>query len=321
MSRWLHKKLNLSHHRHSGKLIHHRHTSHGALLLVLVSVGVMMFFATRAVVATAQTLTESGDITVSGTVPGPPPSEPAVILAPKNGDVFKQSLVDVSGTCPAGNNFVEIYKNDIFAGATNCLSGTFALKIDLVIGTNKLTAKVKDNLNQYGPDSAPATVTYQPESPPKGKSPAGDPAHQLIIVPDSQYFGTIAGNRLSLYITVSGGELPYAVTIDWGDKKKEVIPKGEEGRFGITHTYRYGSIYYIKTRAKDNIGNEAYAQTTVVIAGPKLPTPAELITEFPILAVIWPMYVATVGAAATFWLGEKYQSRRMPDLWKNTRRK
>src|SRR5437868_4110172 len=103
----LHQRLKLAPWRHSGQLLPHKHTSHGVLLVIIVAVGIMLAIATKALQVSAGTLSQQGDITVSGTVPGPPPSQPAVILVPKNGQVFNTSPIDVSGTCPA-NVVVEI---------------------------------------------------------------------------------------------------------------------------------------------------------------------------------------------------------------------
>lgn len=326
MSRWLHKKLKLSHKRHSGKLLPHKHTSHGALLIILLTTGVMLFMATRSIAATALTLNESGDIGLSGEVPGAPPGAP-VILVPKDGDSFSSSPIDVSGTCPA-NTFIEIYKNGILAGATNCISQTFGLKIDLVIGVNELIAKAKDNLNQYSPDSNKVTVTYGPVSPPKGQIPPGSPqgapgapAYQFIVIPDSEYFGTYAGNLFKLAITIRGGVQPYAISVDWGDKHQDVVPRNSEGRFETSHVYKYGQVYYITINGTDTAGNKAYSQTAVLMAGPKPAKPAEVVSEYPLLAVIWPMYISALGAVTTFWLGEKYEKQKLSNMWKRSKRK
>ncbi len=311
----LHKKLKLSPHKHSGKLLPHKHTSHGALLLIVLAVGVMLVFATRSIVATALTLSSQGDINLNGKVPGPPPSQPAVITQPTDGQIFSSIPIDVTGTCPAGNNYVELYDNNILMGKTPCSNQAFAFKTDLIIGLNHLVAKVIDNLDQYGPDSPTVTVTYSPPQPPKGTIPGPSgtpiPANQLLVTAESQYYGTYQGSSFKLTIKITGGVPPYAINVDWGDHQHDVISRSAEGSFDLTHIYHHGDVFYIQLNASDSAGNKAFNQTAVYVSGPRPPKPSEIVSQYPILAVIWPLYVSSLGAVGTFWLGEKYGENRI----------
>src|SRR4051812_4814653 len=102
----LHRKLKLSHHRHSGKRLPHAHTSWGLLMVFMLATVLISLFATK--VALADDIVQSGNMKVNARVPGPAPSSPAVIETPQDGQIFTTSPITVSGTCPA-NTAVQIY--------------------------------------------------------------------------------------------------------------------------------------------------------------------------------------------------------------------
>src|SRR5690606_15714392 len=115
--------LKLSHPDHNGKLRSHEHTSYIPLIFILLLVGVALAIYTA---AAARPGPAAGSIGLGGVMPGEPPTTAAVINVPTNGQSFTEAPVTVSGTCPAGV-LVQIFKNDIFAGSTPCLSdGTFS---------------------------------------------------------------------------------------------------------------------------------------------------------------------------------------------------
>jgi len=145
----------LSEHKHTGKLIHHRHTSHIALIGILLLTGLFLY------VNKSEALAEqSSSVSVSVVVPGPPPTEGAVITSPTNGETFvDNSIIEVKGTC-ADNTFVVIKSNDIVVGSTVCKdSGKFELKVQLFLGKNSLSALNYDNLNQPGPVTPSVVVS------------------------------------------------------------------------------------------------------------------------------------------------------------------
>jgi hypothetical protein len=84
----------------------------------------------------------------------------ATIDQPTDGDHPAVNSQTVRGTCPVGLA-VEVYRNGVIAGSTNCDSGgIYNLLITLVPGDNLLIAKDADALSQYGPDSNSVTITY-----------------------------------------------------------------------------------------------------------------------------------------------------------------
>src|SRR4051794_15775617 len=109
-------------------------------LLLILLLG-LVFWPASAHAATAK----SGSTGLQGTVTAPPPTQAATITIPHSGQAFSSTPITISGLCP-NNLLVEIYKNGVFSGATNCANGSFSLQIDLFDGQNDLVAKVFDNL-------------------------------------------------------------------------------------------------------------------------------------------------------------------------------
>jgi hypothetical protein len=217
----------------------------------------------------------NGDITVDGTVQAAPPSQPAVITSPTNGQVITQSPTTVSGTCPGTDTIVEIYKNNVFTGSGPCQNGSFAITVDLFIGPNTLIAKVKDNLGQYGPDSVPVNVTYKPTTPTptnptggsSGEGPALTPETQMILLIDADYRGSFPGERVTIQPSILGGVAPYAIKIEWGDGSEEIIARKVNGPFDVSHVYQTAGTKTIKIYASDSTGQKAYVQTVAIING------------------------------------------------------
>lgn len=147
----------IAEHKHTGKLIHHRHTSHIVLFGILIIAGFFLYFNKS--VALAET---SSSVSVSVIVPGPAPTIGAVITSPKEGDVIKDnSTIDVKGTC-AGGTFVVVKSNQTVIGSTLCSdAGIFELKVQLLLGDNVLSALNYDNLNQPGPVTTNIKVLFK----------------------------------------------------------------------------------------------------------------------------------------------------------------
>ncbi len=310
----LHKKLKLTHHSHSGSVIPHHHTSWGILVTLLLFLGVILFFSTKLAYAGQQT--QQSSLTLSGDVKGPPPSAP-VIVYPADGASFNSSQIEVRGTCPSGNIMVEVFKNDIFAGAAACQSGDFKLKIELVGGLNKLKARAVDNFDQSSPYSNVVSVYFTPLTP--SGQPAPSPVKPgLLVTSQSLYYGVLEGKELRLDINITGGQLPYAVHVSWGDGEESLIPQTSEGKLSLTHTYHSAAFYAIIIKVTDSAGATAYLQTGVYIASntPKsIIAQAQNIIDYipPSLIVAWPVFIVLLTITSSFWLGEKFE------LWQLSR--
>ncbi|MEX0934627.1 MAG: PKD domain-containing protein [Candidatus Saccharimonadales bacterium] len=248
---------------------------------------------------------QGGSIGISGSVPGPPPENAATINTPINGQEFTSIPITISGTCESGL-IVEIYKNDVFGGSTECLdNATYELESDLFYGNNELIARVRDLLGQSGPDSDPVNVTYQP------LDPSVTAGQQLLLTSDATYKGALPSEEISFPLAISGGSGPYAVSVTWGDGEGDVLNLSDTGNFQISHSYTIPGVYKVTIRAADSQDSAAFLQVTAVISGQS--TDAEPIsaqTRVVTEVVRWPLYVMLVLIAGGFWMGMRHQKKR-----------
>jgi hypothetical protein len=305
------RHFKILHRAHTYKVRPHEHTSYVPLALLLLLVGfVLTTFSVSA--ATPYDGPEAGSVGITGTMPGKPPTEGAVIKTPTSGQNFAQTPVVVSGTCPK-DTLIEIFKNDIFAGSTPCTSeGTFSLEVDLLIGQNILVAKVFDSLNQEGPDSNKVTVTYSPSlSGASGITSLNFGGDQLIINTDAVFRGTFPKQELSVPIDIIGGRAPYAVNIQWGDSTNKVVSRPDNTTFQSTHTYAKAGTYQLALQATDADGRVAFLTVAVIVNGqPDVVAAATVTTKKTnLLLMLWPLYAAVFAMTLSFWFGEWREKR------------
>jgi hypothetical protein len=252
---------------------------------------------------------QEGSVGLSGVVPGEPPSQAPAINSPVDGQTFNETPIEVSGTCRSGL-IVEIYTNDVFAGSTVCRdNNTFTIDTGLFFGENELRARVQDALGQEGPESDPVTVTYDPPVSESGQQID----QQLLIQSDVSFRGTPPGQPITFPVRLSGGQGPYAVSINWGDGDSNVISRTDTGNFDISHTYEQPGVYRIVIRATDDNDQTAFLQVTAAANGDikagvqdedAPDTPAERVY------VLWPLYILAAMVPFAFWLGMRHGKRR-----------
>lgn len=305
------KWLKLSHVAHTARLRPHEHTSYVPLGILLLVVGLSLIAYTASATSPGPS---SGSIGLVGTVPANPPTVAAVITSPSDQQHFTSTPVTYKGTCPA-NTLVEMYKNDIFAGSVTCSDkGTFSVDIDLLIGQNKVVAKVYDVLNQPGPDSA-AVTNYYDVLPTQSSAltPLDFGGTQLLLNTDAVFRGSFPGQELSVPIDVLGGTPPYAINIQWGDSSNKVVPRNSNDTFNTGHTYAKPGTYQISIQATDAAGRVAFITVASIINGQpsavatgSTSTPASTTNE---LLVLWPLYTSAIGILGSFWLGERREKQ------------
>ena len=305
------EKTKLISHKHTGRLRPHQFTSYLPLLLLLLVTAIPLSFFT----AFAQSPgPESRSVSLTGVVPGKPPSAGAVISQPTPGQRFSEGPVTVSGSCPAGT-LVEIYKNNIFAGSTICSSnGIFAVDIDLLFGDNVLTARIYDALNQAGPDSNSVTVIYD-LLPPQGGgiSPISFGGGQLLLNTDSVFRGAFPGDELTMPLTPIGGTPPFAINIQWGDGNNKVISRNSNEVFSAAHVFTRPGTYQVSVQATDAEGRVAFLTVAAIVNGvPNSAGTGSLSSSDGMangLLALWPLYVSLVAIVLSFWLGEVREKR------------
>lgn len=250
----------------------------------------------------AQT-SRSGAIGIEGTIPGTPPSQAASITFPRDGATITTLPVTVTGICPNGT-IVRIFKNNVFAGAAECKSGSFSIIIDLFTGTNELVARVYDALDQQGPDSNIVRVTYPVSE--------ASSSNRISLTSNFAKRGANPGEQLVWPISLSGGVGPYAVTVDWGDgKTPDVISQETPGVFDIKHVYDTAGTYVVIIRATDKNGDLAFLQLVGVANGQVTDKNAQGGASTKTnekVKILWlPVLLSIPLIIASFWLGRRYE--------------
>ncbi|MEX0668307.1 MAG: PKD domain-containing protein [Candidatus Saccharimonadales bacterium] len=248
---------------------------------------------------------QEGSVGISGSIPGPPPENASTMNTPIEGQEFSSVPITISGTCDPGL-IVEVYKNDVFGGSTECLdNATYELESDLFYGNNELITRVRDLLGQPGPDSNPVNVTYQP------LDPSVTTGQQLLLTSDVTYKGALPSEEISFPLAISGGSGPYAVSVTWGDGESDVLNLSDTGNFQISHNYTIPGVYKVTIRAVDSVESAAFLQITSVISGQSTDTePISAQTRVVTEVVRWPLYVMLFLIAGGFWMGMRHQKKR-----------
>lgn len=290
---------------HTGKVRHHRHTSYGALTLVLLLTFIPIMLASRSVAFAATT--GGGDYGVYGVVVGKPPLAPTINNL-KDGAAYTSSApITISGSCTT-DSLVKIFKNEILAGVALCQKGAYQINVDLFIGTNSIIARSYNANDTPGPDS-PA-IGVQLTLP--GTKLTGTNYEQLYITSEAYYRGATAGQELSWPLTVAGGQAPYAVSISWGDGKSDLISRGDANPFTISHTYDKAAgargSYPVVIKATDQASNTSYFHMIALVTGTPAPGLVGGVTggysNSPIVKLAWQGLGIAAIVVVSFWLGE-----------------
>ncbi|MBW4061800.1 PKD domain-containing protein [Candidatus Saccharibacteria bacterium] len=292
---------------HNLRLRAHSHTSYPGLLFALLLTGVIVLGASIGAQGAVQN-PQSGSVGLTGTVPGPAPTQPGVITSPSSGSHTTSSPITVAGTCPA-NTFVFIEKNGVLAGQAACNGGSFSLQADLFAGSNQLVARVVDGLGQYGPDSAAITVVYdQPTSQTAGIAVG----RQLFIESGATVVAGEPNTALAREVRIVGGTAPYAVSWDFGDGSNSLMTVAVEGPVSALHTYTSPGTYQVLVRVTDSLQNAAFIQLITVVNGPiAAVTGSSTQSELPgSLVAAWPLLGLAIFLVGAFWLGERRAMHR-----------
>lgn len=303
--------LKLTHHRYSGQVQPHEHTSYLALAFLVVLVGLVLGAFTASAYADHPP-PQAGSVSLSGQVPAPPPHIAATISTPSNGQHFSTSPITVAGTCTK-NTIVEVFKNNIFAGSTPCTdSGNFSLQIDLLFGRNLITAQVYDVLNQAGPISKSVTVYYDASLPtPAPASAISFIDRQLLLNTDAAFRGVFPSQLLNVPISVIGGTPPFAINVQWGDNSNEVVPRGDNSTFNTSHAYKRAGTYKITLQGSDSNKLVAYLTVAAIVNGKPEAFAASAVNKQSVskILMLWPLFAIIATALISFWIGEKREKR------------
>ena len=264
----MHRVLKLQHHRHSGKLLPHHHTSYRALGLLLAIVGVFLYVMQQNVGADS--------LYVYAKNPAALPSAPAIILSPDDGFQTSTGIVEVSGTCPSATppNIVVILENSTAIASTPCLpDDTFAVTITLQAGTRVLSAQIFNITEDPGPSSPSITAIYTPPTPPSPpvdptpvppspnepttaleQKPPTRPTTSPVITTERPFFTYGPNSPVTWEGSISGGVAPYTITLNWGDGSSTSYEVSDASKLRYSHYYREIDTYYITVTIQDATG-------------------------------------------------------------------
>ena len=146
-------------------------------------------------------------------------------------------------------------------GSVMCTNVSFSIQVSLFAGLNELSAVVYDSLEQPGPTSNIVTVNYTDTS---------FSAFGQLITLTSQYGrrSAAAGSELAWPLQLTGGNGPYAFSIDWGDgTSSDLRSVLLAGALNINHTYKNAGIFQVNIRVTDVNGVSAFLQVIAVSNG------------------------------------------------------
>jgi hypothetical protein len=185
--------------------------------------------------------------------------------------------------------------------------------MDLFPGQNTLVARQYDNLDQVSPDSNTITLFYDIDVPVIPGSP-DEVAERITLTSNYARLGADPGTDLIWPLNLSGGTGPYAISVDWGDGKNDLLTQNTTGTFNITHKYAKAGVYKIIVKATDKNGESAFLQL-VGIANGQINTAAAENSTGPTVTrirVLWqPAAICIPLLITTFWLGKRYQLKKI----------
>lgn len=297
--------LKLQHHKHTGKLLHHHHTSYRGLAVVFVLAGVVMLGL--GVVNHAAADMQFG---VTATVNVPRPSQPPLIFSPSSNATVTGNSALVYGSCPlvTPQVVVVVTVNGNPAGTGACdAQNDFAVPVTLTGGTEQIVASSLTISGQTGPASdvvnitAPATIS---------------PASAAIPIADSP-FSSIGADRTVVWQgTIGTSQDKLHVHVDWGDghTSQYTVTAGAQS---FSHQYATSASHNVVLSVADNYGASntiqfaAAAYTTAAAYGSgSLQTLAPLHNARTVTG-LYGLYITAVAVTGIIWLEAKHAARAL----------
>jgi hypothetical protein len=142
----------------------------------------------------------------------------------------------------------------------------------------------------------------------------------LLISSEYKYQTHYEGQPFTWSLAVHGGKAPYTVVVDWGDESQSTYKRDGGAEFALTHAYPDVKTYTVFVKATDSDGAVALLQLSAVVKGQTVGA-ASIANSGPLatlfasvqhyLWIVWPVYIAVVLMAVSFWLGEQDVYQRM----------
>ena len=268
--------------------------------------------------------------TVTAQVLAPVLDEGATITSLTDNETVTSAPITISGTCPA-NSYVNLYINNLFAGADYCINQVFTIQTDLYVGENTITAKDFNVTDAQGPTTPSYNVTL---AVPKvtnsiGASNSTQPIIPALILDSSYYYQTFTtGNSFTWQVNLAGGEAPYTLNVNWGDGTFSKLIFKTDPTFTIRHKYAKPGYYKVVINATDSAKNQRIIQLAALIKLPGSPSLASTIPKtipesvsYTInnffvsskvwLWAAWSSLIVVILMLVSFILGEREQRTRI----------
>ncbi len=142
----------------------------------------------------------------------------------------------------------------------------------------------------------------------------------VFITTNYTYQTHYSGEPFNWTVGLTGGKVPYAVNVNWGDTSETNVSRSDGSTFTITHAFPSAKNYTVFLKATDGAGATTLVQLSAVVKGVGEPI-ASVTKPGPFngfftgfkryLWIVWPVYVAVVLMAFSYWLGEQDMYQRV----------
>jgi hypothetical protein len=259
--RMLHQKLHLQHHSHTGKLIHHRHTSYRSLALLLIIAGACM-----AGISYMQRVAADELFSVSASVHVPVPHTPPTITQPEDTSSVSGTATTVIGSCPivTPQAVIAIQIDGTTVGTAACnASNDFSFPATLTSGSHTITALPYTVDGDHGPASSPVRITAK-------DAPAATAA-SATLTSNTLFTRLSSDNTVDWHGTLTGSKKSYPLLLDWGDGSYQSVT-AKPGPQHLQHHYATLAAYNISIGLQTAPG--AYSYVQLAAANPQSVAPA-----------------------------------------------
>ncbi|MGB4762619.1 MAG: hypothetical protein WBP12_04680 [Candidatus Saccharimonas sp.] len=265
------RALHLQHHRHTGKVLAHKHTSYRGLFLLVALFSLSLIAIVQSV--------RANDIIATAKVAAPIPATAAQVTSHDPEAVSATDSIELAGSCSyaAPTTVVEVHADGQFVASGVCSpSNTFAIPLILSPGRHLFILRTVNVTNDYGPDSNPTFITYAPSAttqepqqtesnqPTNTGSTVTSGANGLRIYSKSTYllFGPDKDAEWVGYF--AGGVPPYRVAIDWGDGTSSTYLANDSGQQSYRHTYTSYRPLFATISVRDDKGTTVVAHIAAI---------------------------------------------------------
>lgn len=299
------KLLHLVEHKHTARHLPHHHTSYRGLWVVMVVFGSALLFIHQAATA--------ANLNVNAKVAAPIPTAPAEITSPVSGFISNDDNIIVSGACPIINPsiIVVILRDNSFVGSGGCSSnGSFFASVHLNAGDNVLVPIVQTITYDFGTAGGATTISYRQ---PSIVSPGQSETNSLVVTVKNPLVVYRSDQLLEWHVNISGGQLPYDLTVNWGDGHSTTNSVNEMGQYNLSHVYGGSSTYHIKVSVKDAVGQEFQLSVVAVTLLGQIAQSGgnavnkDVVNSLMSFNTVFIVYWINVAVIIAFWVGTRYE--------------